>query len=1031
MSNYHLKKIILLCLLLPMVFQAASQQCHSVHYTLRDGLSSNRVRTFFKDSRDILWVGTDAGLSTYDGEKIRRFALPAALESQKVWAIAEDSMGNLWMGIFGGGLVKYDGREFTFLTSPRLSSNEVRVLKYSERFNGLLVGTQYGFNYISEGEIFSFVPDDIINNRFLVMSFIENHDGIIFHTFSNGAFHFNPLTKQVKPLPESSPLNVPSSSASFISSRGDTLIGLSKSGLRIINQEGVKDFHDMGQVFDIKEDKNGLLWIAVWSYHDMNEPGGLFTYNGKKINRVGPDWGIEASMVWGIFIDPVSDAILVGTDGSGFFKLFDNGIGRYPASAFDTNMLNIYDVAIFNGNIWATAEDRVIYGNATDGFRVLDENYFMQRKMYPGHRIDSLVIHPPGKFLSMYEDKEQNLWVGSVNGLFRSSGGSAEFSRFNLGKRFSENFIVFPDGRAFSGSWSFFRIADSVFASDRFNFYDYQIQYPTDVNRIIQRGNELWFSSFTYGLYRYNAGEFRWYGNEQPELPKNLSTLCTDRQNNLITGTHDGRVLILKGSDTLTIKYELNHNNGIVGNEVFWLLNDRENRLWIGTNMGLNIIDLDDLYRDGHARIHHVNESEGYLDYLVRSAVEDENGIIWLGGTDNLIRIDPKRLLTKPVPKAKVELAGIAINFKEVRWDTITQANNWRNVPVVKVTLGYKQNNLTFTYTTDNLLNPGKVVYSHYLQGLSLEPSVYSNLNEVSFTNLPPGRYILRVEAVNTLSQNDITPLSYPFRILPPWWRTWYFYTTIVVMVLLIIYYVARMRILRVKKLEQVKLEHEKRLNSIRIQAVQAQMNPHFVFNVLSSIQYYMLDNDMDSSLEYLNDFSMLIRQTMENISEETIFLSQEIDYLQRYVKLEDLRLGNSVHCKIIVGKGIDTSILRIPPMIVQPFVENALKHGLAPKKSDRKLCISFQQKGTELQIQVCDNGKGLENDSNARHSGHAHTSKGIKNTTERIRYFTQSYNGSDETKYGVSISNRQRNGSIKGVKVEIRLPVIDVSKEG
>lgn len=1029
MSDYSLKKIILLCLMLSIVFQTASQQYHSEHYTLKDGLPSNGVRTFLKDSRDILWVGTDAGLSIYDGEEFRRFDLPASLESQKVWAIEEDSLGILWIGTFGGGLVKYDGREFTFFTTPKLPSNQIRVLKYSERFKGLLVGTQYGFSFISEGDLFSFVPDDISNNRFLVMSFIENQDGIIFHTFSNGAFHFNPLTKLVKPLSKDSPLNIPSSSASFISSRGDTLIGINKSGLRIINQEGVKDFHDMGQVFDIKEDKNGLMWIAVWAFHDMNEPGGLFIYNGKTISRVGPDWGIDASVVWEIFIDPTSDAILVGTAGEGLYKLFDNGICRYPASAFDADILNIYDVTYFQGNIWATAEDRVIYGNTADGFRVLDENFFIQRKMYPGHQTDSLINNHPGKFLSMYVDMEQNLWVGAATGLYRTSTGNADFYKFNLGHRFSENFIVLPDGRAFSGSWSFFRMADNVFANDWFYSFRNQIQYPADVNRIIHRGNELWFSSFTYGLYRYDSGEFRWYGTEQPELPKNLSSLCTDRQNNLITGTHDGKVLVMEGSDTLVVKYELDHDDGIVGNEVFWLLNDKENRLWIGTNMGLNIIDLDELYREGYSRVYHINESEGYLDYLVRSAAEDENGIIWLGGTNNLIRIDPKRLLAKPSHNAKVELAGININFSEVRWDTITQANNWRNVPMDKVTLGYKQNNLTFRYTTDNLLNLDKVAYSYYLQGLSSKRSPFSYHNEVNFTSLSPGRYILHVEAVNTQSQNDIAPLSYPFQILPPWWQTWYFYASIAGIILLIFFWVARMRLLRMKKLEQVKLEHEKRLNSIRIQAVQAQMNPHFVFNVLSSIQSYMLDNDMDSSLEYLNDFSLLIRQTIENISEDTIFLSQEIDYLQRYIKLENLRLGNSVLCKMIVGKGIETSNLRIPPMIIQPFVENALKHGLSAKRLDRKLCISFQQQSTVLQIQVCDNGKGLENDSIIPHFGRHHASKGIKNTTERIRYFTQAYNGSDDAKYGVSISNRQRNGTLQGVKVEIRLPVIELSK--
>lgn len=343
-----MKKMHLLSLLfLIWAGHAAGQRYASQQYTIRDGLPSNSVRSLFKDSRDILWMGTDAGLCTFDGHHIRRVSLPDTLESTKIWAIAEDNAGDLWLGTYGAGLIKYDGKEFIRYTTPELINNQIRVLHFSQRYNALMVGTQSGFSMVSDRDIFSWAPEGEARNRFLVMGFIETHDGIILHTFSQGAFHFNPLTRMVKPLPEDSPLQVRSSSASFVSSRGDTIVGLFKSGLRIVGEEGIKEFHDLGQVFNITEDSQGTLWISAWSYYDMQEPGGLFTYDGQTLQHTGPLWGINYRMGWSTLHDPSSGAIFVATDGEGFFKLIDKGISKYPATHFDAEKLDIYDLKTY------------------------------------------------------------------------------------------------------------------------------------------------------------------------------------------------------------------------------------------------------------------------------------------------------------------------------------------------------------------------------------------------------------------------------------------------------------------------------------------------------------------------------------------------------------------------------------------------------------------------------------------------------------------------------------------------------------
>lgn len=1020
MKNLLLPLLLFLLLCHPV----AAQQYHAKKYTLREGLPSNSVRDIFRDSRGILWIGTDAGLSTYDGKAISKVPLPENLSSKRVWAIAEDKAGKLWLGTYGGGLLRYDGHEFIKFTTPLLTSDLVRVLKYSQRYNGLLVGTQYGFSYITETEVFSWNPEEISNNRFLVMGFIDTHDGIIFHTFSHGAYHFNPLTREVNPLPAHSPLNVHSSSATFVSSIGDTLVGLAKNGLRIVSKDGVKDFHDLGQVFHISEDSHGILWISVWSYYDMPEPGGLYTFDGTTLRHVGSQWNVKDRLSWKTFPDPASGAIFAATDGEGMYKLINRGISHFPPSYFDMERLEIYDLATYKDNLWITTADAVIFGNIRKGFTVLNETYFMQQSFYPHHRLDSAVIFPPGRFLSLHIDTGHNLWVGSVNALFQLKNDTPEFHRFNFGKRFAENYFIFPDGSAFSGAWGHFRTAADIWSSDHYTYHGGSADLPTDINRFLPRHDKLWFSSFSYGLYRYKAGEFTRYGQQNPTLPQNLSALCIDDSGYLVAGTHNGKILILEGSDSLEVKFHLDNTQGIVGNEILWLLCDSKNRLWAGTNLGLNIIDLNNLYLHGHATVQFINESEGYFDYLARRAIQDENGIIWVGGKDYLTRIEPEKLLHKPQNQEKVKLTNFLINFKEVDWKSITLSDVWRNVPVDRVKLSHRQNHLSFAFMADNLLNPEKVMYSYILEGFASEPSPWSNNNELTYTNLSPGRYTLRVYATNLHTGKDYEPLQLQFRIKPPWYKTWLFNIAIILLIISSIYLIQSQRIQQVKKLERIKLDNEKRINSIRIQAIQAQMNPHFVFNVLSSIQNFMLDNDMDSTLEYLNDFSSLIRKTMENISEETIHLSEEIAYLKRYIKLENLRMGNSMRYRIHIDDALQKKDLKIPPMVIQPIVENAIKHGLAPKTGHKVLFLSFLLQGQVLKIEVCDNGKGLHTADQDHY--HHHKPTGIKNTSERIHYFALSHKPDAHAQFGIGLSNRKKNGTTNGVKVEISLPVID-----
>ena len=194
------------------------------------------------------------------------------------------------------------------------------------------------------------------------------------------------------------------------------------------------------------------------------------------------------------------------------------------------------------------------------------------------------------------------------------------------------------------------------------------------------------------------------------------------------------------------------------------------------------------------------------------------------------------------------------------------------------------------------------------------------------------------------------------------------------------------------------------------MEALQSQMNPHFIFNAMNSIQNYIIDNNTDDALMYMGEFSKIIRQTLNNSSAQRIALSDEIEYLQSYITLENMRFKNQVAFELIIDENLDLFETEIPPMLIQPFVENVFVHAFDSRSLNPKLTISFRQQDSYLFCEIIDNGKGVQ-------SGNAnklHTSKGIDLAKERIALF-QSDNSNP-----IVISSSQNEGTTVILKLQI-----------
>jgi LytS/YehU family sensor histidine kinase len=169
-----------------------------------------------------------------------------------------------------------------------------------------------------------------------------------------------------------------------------------------------------------------------------------------------------------------------------------------------------------------------------------------------------------------------------------------------------------------------------------------------------------------------------------------------------------------------------------------------------------------------------------------------------------------------------------------------------------------------------------------------------------------------------------------------------------------------------------------------KMEALQSQMNPHFIFNAMNSIQNYIIDNNVDDALMYMGEFSKLIRQTLDNSSKQRITLSDEIQYLLSYIILENMRFKNIVKLRLNVESNLDLFETEIPPMLLQPFIENVFVHAFDSNSKNPTLTISLKQIQSYLFCEIKDNGKGMV----IENLNKLNTSKGIKLAKERIDLF-------------------------------------------
>jgi len=496
-------------------------------------------------------------------------------------------------------------------------------------------------------------------------------------------------------------------------------------------------------------------------------------------------------------------------------------------------------------------------------------------------------------------------------------------------------------------------------------------------------------------------------------------------------------------------------------------MEDRCGNLWFGTAAGLSKLKkdkIDSLFKvrtDNAASELNVPKpifktytyEDGFSGIGVnwgKTICEAKDSTIWIGAGDRLTAFHPKEE-TPDTIAPNIQLTGLTLFNENIAWqnlmslhgkDGYTQNENdtsiilgngvkfhdfhfegvskWYGVPE-NLTLPHNNNYLTFQFVGITLQSPKKVQYRFKLEGLDKNWSALTNRSEATYGNLPYGKYTFKVKAMNGDGYWS-KELNYSFIIRPPWWRTWWAYTFFAVLFAGIIYALFRYR------LNQIRVQHEiglqkHRATELEMQALRAQMNPHFIFNSLNSINMFILENNKLQASEYLSKFSRLVRLILQNSQEAFIPLERELEALELYLELEVLRFENKFEYKIGVDNEVDITVLKVPPLIIQPYAENAIWHGLMHKKEKGHLEIELYLEKEILFCKIIDDGIGRKKAAELKtKSSLNHKSMGMRITADRIAILQQ-----EKEKNNTSISITDLvlpDGNPGGTEVLIKIPL-------
>ncbi len=1004
------------------------------------GLSQNTIQCLMQDSRGFLWIGTWDGLNRFDGYRFMvykpDYKYPKGkISNETINAIAEDKNGNIWIGT-DKGLNFYQFKTdsfksyfYSFYNSNSVASDSISALVFDD--TGILwIGTSRGLcsfdvnlekftTYHHSNSNSNSLPNNRINdlmldnqNRLWVstpsgIAFIDvttrsisrvgvdNEDaafcgfvtssvqvrdrvwvgtqcGLYYYSESKKCLLHHTLPDEIR--------KIASISSLLFDNKERVWIGTPDNGVYIYNvlDSSTYSFFSSynsryglsnNSVLSLLESNSGDIWVGTW--HGLNKYS-AFAYKFPHYKIVGSQFDFNNNLVWS-FIELENGNLLIGTENG----LVEFDMATLTLSHFATNEFGEKAVR----SLYADSSNDIFVGTNEFGLFRLDQNGHL-KQTYLSSDKDGIVGNSVWKIVP---DKKNNLWIATYSGVSQLNLTTGKFTNW-VSPGYESEITISSN------------IINSVF---------------------IDKSGIVWLSTFS-GLNRLDPKTGKIFvfrnvkGNPNSLSNDRIFSVFEDRKGMLWIGTMGGGLNSYDRSSGVIRRYS--EENGLPDNVIYDIVEDSKGFLWMTSNKGL---------------IRFNPKSESFVGYDINDGVQSHefnlgaayvlnNSRIAVGGMNGFNLFNPEKI------KSNSQIPKIVIT--EFKLFNKPYGRYIENGDTIE--LNYNNNFFSISFSALDFTNPSKNLYSYRLKNYDKEwIKTDASRRMAEYTDVKPGTYVFQVRGSNSDGLWNEDGISFVIIVKPPFYQTWVFRILLVLAMMSVTWLFVRGRVRKVRNQNEATgkmLQIEKQMFELEQKALRLQMNPHFIFNSLNSIQSYILSNDSEKAINYLAKFSQLMRLILTTSRETHIPVSQEVSLLKYYIELENMRFNNRFKYEITLEQSIDSEFVGIPPMIVQPYVENAILHGLMNKKiGPCILTVQMWMKDDYILCVVEDNGIGRQRAREIKEkSGLGQKSQGIIITQERLDIL----NSKLKNKISVDIIDlKDSEENATGTRVRLVIPYIDL----
>lgn len=925
-----------------------SQQLPSKQYTTADGLPNNAIRSLLLDSRGILWIGTENGVSKLENGVFQNFYESDGLAFNSCWAMAEDKNNNLWFGSYGGGVTFFDGNTFKIIREEDgLADNRIRHFYSYGDF--MFIGTEDGISMVhletlEITTISSSIRDTDLN---YTAGFWEADGKLFYSTYRSGSYeiYWENGISQTRKINDWLPIYA-------VFQEGKNLLLSDKGSLKSISFSeflaGKTPEVSFGEsIFWEKllgpNEETYLLAAGIFS-----KDGGIFQLKNGLLTDQTERFGINSKFIQAGVLDSQRGLIYLGTLDKGLYKVRVDGSLVYEefgekevrGIAGQDSLLGLLHS---EGLEIRDLNSGKIRQTTLNQFKQVQADFYRRfpRKI-PKHLDGFFELDPeiPADELEFYELHLQptGFWINSNLGIFQLDMEGKIITYLPV-HCYSMGFT--PDGKLLeTNPYAGVRIYESPADFTYTYFPPENSSTPLQIAKVVPGKDKTYLASVFHGFYQWDGSRFFSYLREGIWDEAKFKSLHALENGELLVGTEFGELYQIRPYPEFEILRKWDKEE-LQGTSILAIESYRD-AILVVTEKGIHILQGEkNRFRD---------EDHGFYEKVFLSA-KRIGDLLYLGTTKGFYTVNlPQFIQNQP------DQIGLAITELKINQQPISREYfDWFAFQPRQLELGSGQNTLSLRFKPTGQLGSDKIRYRYRLKP-EAEWTEYFSVPVLELPFLPWGNYKLEVEVWDYHSGSLTQIPLLDFRIDKPFYLKFWFILLIILSLVGVFILVYRIRSQQFK----AKVQLNQSLTEIKLEALRSQMNPHFTFNAINSIQYYILKNDTQQALAYLSKFSTLIRSTLDQSTKSSISLAEEVDYLKKYIEVENIRMDHRVDWEI-TGDALDRSEeIFISPMLIQPLVENVFVHAFTPEHPNPSLIIDYKViSDTQILCQVKDNGDG------------------------------------------------------------------------